>query len=150
MWGLDFCKIRCGDIMRHSSKPHIIALMTVFLGVGTANASPLVFQGQNAGLFPTANPNDTTSLMSSVVRPNQVNNSSATPLTAAYVTEQAVLSQAANNVVSAIFGGSAPVGILQTIPIGGGEYITYINNGNGTVTVNLPNGGGSFTVNNNS
>jgi hypothetical protein len=98
-------------------------------------ASDLVFQGQNAGLFPGANPSDTAQLMVGVPKPTAPT-STETP---SQLIEQAVESQVSSQIFTDIFSGSAASGSFS---LGNGSNISYVRaDGNVTITITDPTNG---------
>ena len=122
--------------------------MAGFIGVAVfvvqqpvAEASNLTFQGQNAGLFSTANPSDTSVLMNSVVKPVVT----STPISSATMIEQSIISQLSSKIYNDIFKGSAASGSYD---LGSGNSISYKRSG-GYITVNIispTNGTTTLTV----
>ena len=109
-----------------------------------AEASNLTFQGQNAGLFSTANPSDTSVLMNSVTKP--VVTSTIPSISPATLIEQSVVSQISSKIYNQIFTGTAASGSYD---LGGGNTISYLRSGgyitiditspsNGTTTLTVP------------
>ena len=96
-----------------------------------AEASNLTFQGQNAGLFSTANPSDTSVLMNSVAKP--VVTSTIPSISPATLIEQSVVSQISSKIYNQIFSGTAASGSYD---LGGGNTISYLRSG-GYVTINI-------------
>lgn len=117
-----------------------------------AQASNLVFVGQNAGLFPNANPNDTSILMNSVSRKNATASSqSITQQNMTQLVQNAVIAQLSNNIYADIakYKSTNP----RTVDLGNYNSITYVydsinNNVNitltnpatGTTTITVPAG----------
>jgi|WetSurMetagenome_2_1015567.scaffolds.fasta_scaffold282573_1 hypothetical protein len=103
-----------------------------------ASASNILFTGQNAGLFPTANPNDTAILMNSVPKKNATASTSAatsglSTYNAATLIENALASQISNRIYTQIFSGSATAGNYD---LGGGNTIHYSRSG-GYITIDI-------------
>ncbi len=118
--------------------------VALFVGLSAASeGSPLVFQGQNAGLFSTANPSDITVFMNSVAKP--VATSSASSITPATQIQQSIVSQISSRIYNEIFKGSAASGYYD---LGGGNSINYVREGGYiTVTINsTKNGTTTLTV----
>ncbi|MDR3425162.1 MAG: curli assembly protein CsgF [Alphaproteobacteria bacterium] len=117
-----------------------IALATAALACLWANASrasALVFQGQNAALFPNANPSDTAALMNSVVKPTSP--TSTTSINPGTLILQSVESQISSQIYNDIFSGSAASGYYN---LGGGNTISYLRaNGEITITIVDPSNG---------
>jgi hypothetical protein len=109
----------------------------------SAEASNLVFQGQNAGLFSTANPAGTAVLMNSVAKP--VATSAASSITPATQIQQSIVSQISSRIYNEIFKGS---GVSGYYDLGGGNSISYLREGGYiTVTINsTKNGTTTLTV----
>ena len=106
-------------------------------------ASQLMFQGQNAGIFPSANPADTSQLMLSVAKPTQ---STATPsVSPSTLVEQSVLSQISSKIYQDIFNSPSNSGSFD---LGTGSTISYLKaGGNITITIYDPvNGKTVITV----
>ena len=104
-----------------------------------ANASNILFVGQNAGLFPTANPNDTAILMNSVPKKNATASTSngtsgLSSYTAATLIENAVASQISNSIYNQIFDKNAPA--TRNFDLGGGNAIHYTREG-GYITIDF-------------
>ena len=122
----------------------------VFIGIAViashtlaAEASNLTFQGQNAGLFPTANPSDTSVLMNSVAKP--VATSTIPSISPATLIEQSIVSQISSKIYNQIFSGTAASGSYD---LGGGNSISYTRSG-GYITINITspsNGTTTLTV----
>jgi Type VIII secretion system (T8SS), CsgF protein len=105
-----------------------IAALVLFCANGAA-ASQLVFQGQNAGLFPGANPSDTSTLMNSVPKPNKGSAASAAAasgVSAATLIEQAIESQISNKIINDIFNTSNASGSFN---LGNGTTISFLRTG---------------------
>lgn len=97
----------------------------------SAQASNLTFQGQNAGLFPGANPSDTSVLMNSVAKPAVSPGSySINPST---LIEQSILSQISSKIYNQIFQGTAASGYYD---LGNGSTVSYARSG-GYITINI-------------
>ena len=83
------------------------ALLAASLGLlgqaGAASAAPLVFQGQNAALFSSANPNDTNALFTGVPRP-AAPTPAAPRIDVSQLIQQSVVSQISNDIYSQISG----------------------------------------------
>jgi hypothetical protein len=108
-----------------------LVLSAIFLTTAPAAfASELVFQGQNAGLFPNANPSDTAQLMLSTVRPNPPAVTIPT-LSPTQLVEQSVLGTVSTNITNQIFNTSNASGNFN---LGGGSTISYTR-ANGQVTI---------------
>ena len=108
-----------------------------------AEASSFIFQGQNAGLFSSANPSDTSVLMNSVSKP--VATSTIPTINPATLIEQSVVSQISSKIYNQIFSGTAVSGSYD---LGGGNSINYLRSG-GYVTINITspsNGTTTLTV----
>jgi len=109
----------------------------------SAEASNLVFQGQNAGLFSTANPAGTAVLMNSVTKP--VATSTSSSISSATLIQQSIVSQLSMRIYNEIFKGS---GVSGYYDLGGGNSINYLREG-GYITVtiiNSKNGTTTLTV----
>lgn len=109
-----------------------------------ATASNFTFQGQNAGLFSSANPSGTSLLMNSTPKPKV--SSSSSSINPATLIEQSVVSQISSKIYQDIFTGTAASGFYD---LGGGNTITYLRSGgyvnvtitspsNGTTTIKVP------------
>ena len=108
-----------------------------------ADASNLTFQGQNAGLFSTANPSDTAVLMNSVAKPTA--NTVTPSISPSTLVEQSIISQISTKIYNDLFKGSAASGSYD---LGGGNRISYVRSG-GYVTVDITspsNGTTTLTV----
>lgn len=115
-----------------------VAAIALCVAVST-NASELVFQGQNAALFPGANPNDTALMMQSVPKPS-ADTSSAQSISTSSLVLQALQSQVSAQIFNSIFGSSAtPTGDAN---LGGGNLIHWEHDisGNINITFTAPNG----------
>ncbi|NTW53691.1 MAG: hypothetical protein HGB15_02775, partial [Chlorobaculum sp.] len=110
-----------------------------------ADASPLVFQGQNAGLFPLANPNSTTILMNSVPKKNATaSTTSSTGLNTSMLIQNAIISNMNAKITEAIFGKDHPSGNFD---LGNGNSISYLHSdGNIIITIINPNTGTTTIV----
>ncbi len=129
-----------GSVLR---KAGFIGLACLLSHSPVADASNLTFQGQNAGLFPTANPSDTSVLMNSVSKP--VATSTIPTINPATLIEQSVVSQISSKIYNQIFSGTAVSGSYD---LGGGNSINYLRSG-GYVTINITspsNGTTTLTV----
>ena len=102
-----------------------------------AEASIFIFQGQNAGLFSSANPSDTSVLMNSVSKPVVTSS-----ISSATLIEQSIVSQISLKIYNEIFKGSAVSGSYD---LGGGNSISY-KRSSGYITVNLTNPGNGTTT----
>ncbi len=112
-----------------------------FLCMAQAHASPLVFQGQNAALFPGANPAGTATLMNSVDKP--VAALPQTPVAdPARLIQQSLQSQISNKIYQDIFQSDAASGFYD---LGGGSSIGFERTG-GNVIINITNPTNGSTV----
>ena len=102
-----------------------------------AEASSFIFQGQNAGLFSSANPSDTSVLMNSVSKPVVTSS-----ISSATLIEQSIVSQISLKIYNEMFKGSAVSGSYD---LGGGNSISY-KRSSGYITVNLTNPGNGTTT----
>ena len=132
------------------SEQKIFRKMAVCMGVmfcqtSSAGASPLVFQGQNAGLFPTANPNSTAILMNSVPKKNATKSTtSSTALNTSSLIQNAIISQISLKINKAIFNNESPSGYFD---LGNGNTISYTHSdGNIIITIINPNTGNTTIV----
>lgn len=109
------------------------------LMAGSAIASPLVFQGQNAALFPGANPSDTSAMMNSVPKPAASSNAAAA-LTGSALVIQSLQAQLSNKIYNDIFGSSASPNGSHVFS--DGTVITWATDskGNKTITEIKPDG----------
>jgi hypothetical protein len=98
-----------------------------------AEASNLIFQGQNAGLFSSANPAGTSVLMNSVAKP--VATSASSSISSATLIQQSIVSQLSMKIYNEIFKGSGAAGSYD---LGGGNSISYLREG-GYITVTIIN-----------
>lgn len=108
-------------------------LVSTLFSVGSphqAVAGTLEFHGQNAALFPTANPSDTTLMMNSVPSPS---NAAASQQNASNLIQQAVESQISTRIYNDIFNGTATAGSFN---LGGGDSISYTRS-NGMINLNI-------------
>ena len=141
------CKKRMIRIMRLTG---FMAAFMIGYESPVAHASSLVFTGQNAGLFSTANPNGVSILMNSVSKKNaseSTSSSSSLSNSTAQMIENMVAGQISSHIYTQIFGASyAPSGSFD---LGGGNLITYIrgaqtvditvySTATGTTTISLP------------
>jgi len=114
-----------------------LLFFTAFLTFGCSTnteASQLVFQGQNAALFPNANPADTAALMNSVHKPSQP--ASTLPVVSpATLIQQSVQSQISSKIYNDIFTGTSASGFYD---LGGGSSIGYTRSG-GYITISITN-----------
>jgi hypothetical protein len=115
----------------------------VISGSNIASANPLTFTGQNAGIFPTANPSDTAAMMNSVVKPNNPNIVSGTAVSSSQFILQSLESQISNKIFTTI-ENSAP-GDAGTFALSDGSSIAYTNVA-GTITVTITNASGVVTT----
>lgn len=136
--------------MRLNSKA-VIALIAALgaTGIDASHASNIVFQGQNAALFPDANPSNNALMMMSVDRPSNPRTASATgKLNSATLIEQSVASQISAKIYNQIFTSTNTAGtfnldngssIAYTRGNGDGNlYITITDPINGTTEITLP------------
>ena len=102
---------------------------------GQAAAAPLVFQGQNAALFASANPNDTTLLLAGIPKPAAP--APATPqIDVSQLIQESVVSQISNNIYSQITGtpsGKATLG-------DGSSFSWSTNAGSKSIVYTAPDG----------
>ena len=129
---------------------YISTVVMTFCIVGHASANPLVFQGQNAGLFPGANPSDIGILMDSVPKPTP-DTAPTTALSAAATVLQELESQASSNVFGQIvgpnstssgsefFGDGSSVVWIPDPNIAGNRLVTFTQANGSTTTVSLAN-----------
>lgn len=128
----------------------VAAVLTLSFA-NSAGAGALVFQGQNAALFPGANPSDTSTLMNSVPKPGGANGAAAAAAAAtapspATLVEQAIESQISSKIYNDIFNSSATSGtfnlgggnIISFVKTGGNIIITFIDPVHGTTTITVP------------
>jgi hypothetical protein len=111
-----------------------------------SEASTIVFQGKNAGLFPTANPNAVGILMNSVPKKNATEKpKTTTGINTATMIQSAVASQISNRIYQDIFNGTAQTGYYD---LGDGNSINYARSeGYITITITNPsNGSTTITV----
>jgi hypothetical protein len=94
------------------------------LAAAGATANPITFQGQNAALFPGANPADTATLMNSVPKPNSgISSAALGGISASQLVLQSIESQISSRIYADIFGnGAAPSG---TELLGDGSSISW-------------------------
>ncbi|HEU5048473.1 MAG TPA: hypothetical protein VFT64_11600 [Rickettsiales bacterium] len=122
----------------------ISAASLALITASSAYASPLVFQGQNAALFPGANPSDTALLMNSVPKPASDPTSQAN-LTSANLIQSAIESQISSKIYNDIFGSGAASSGSEVL--GNGNIIKWQPDPSGTgvqVTIYYANGGSSI------
>ena len=102
---------------------------------GHAAAGPLVFQGQNAALFASANPNDTSLLLAGIPKPAAP--IPATPqLDVSQLIQESVVSQISNSIYSQISG--TPDGKAT---LGDGSSFTWSSNaGSKSIVYTAPDG----------
>jgi len=110
---------------------------------GVASAGPLVFQGQNAALFPGANPNDTALLLQGIPKP--VASPPVQPkLDISQLVQQSVVSQISNNIYSQITGTASGTATLSDgssfswATIGNTKSIIYTAPDGSTTTIVIP------------
>jgi hypothetical protein len=112
-----------------------------------AQASQILFRGQNAGLFPDANPGAMGILMNSVDRPENPQLASALGgISPSTLVMQSVQSQISAEIKDQIFNGGAASGtfdlgggsIISFIRAGGNVNITFIDPVHGTTTISIP------------
>lgn len=117
------------------------------LQMHAALASTLLFQGQNAAIFPGANPSGQPLLLESVQRPvNPALSSANSALTPASLIEQSVESQISAQIYNQIFNtsnasGSFSLGngsLINYVRAGGNVEITITDPVNGTTTITIP------------
>lgn len=122
-----------------------IVAAAVMMFAGQASASGLTFQGQNAALFPGANPSDTAALMNSV--PKKKAPPTPTPgIDPAQLILQSVQSQTSSRIFAQIFNSANASGnydlgggsSISFVRIGGNIEITFIDPVHGTTTITLP------------
>jgi hypothetical protein len=118
----------------------------MFCQSSSAGASPLVFQGQNAGLFPTANPNSTAILMNSVPKKNATKSTtSSTGLNTSMLIQNAIISNMNAKITDAIFGKDHETS--GDFNLGNGNSISYLyDNHNIIITIINPNTGKTTIV----
>ncbi|NTV67091.1 MAG: hypothetical protein HGB06_05300 [Chlorobaculum sp.] len=122
-----------------------VYLTVIFCQLPSAGASPLVFQGQNAGLFPSANPNSTAILMNSVPKKNATASTTpSTGLNTSMLIQNAIISNMNMKITEAIFGDDHLSGNFD---LGNGNSISYLHSdGNIIVTIINPNTGTTTIV----
>jgi len=123
-----------GSVLRRAG---LIGLAVLASHTLAAEASTLTFQGQNAGLFSSANPSDTSMLMNSVAKPAVTSS-----ISSATLIEQSIISQISLKIYNEIFKGTAASGSYD---LGGGNAISYMRSG-GYITVKLTNPGNGTTT----
>lgn len=94
------------------------AAALIIFTAGYASANPLVFQGQNAAIFPGANPSDTTLMMSSTPKPARSSTTSATSLSSSAYIVQTLEAQLSNKIYNDIFGSGASPNGSHVLPDG--------------------------------
>ncbi len=110
-----------------------------------AQASSLVFRGQNVALFPYANPSGLSAMMNSVKKRTQASSVSASLSTSALI-QHALASQISSRIYQDIFQGTNLSGFYD---LGDGNSISYVRGGgyitieivspdNGSTTITLP------------
>ncbi len=134
---LVFFSTLTGSVLRIAS---FIGVALLVVHSPAADASNLVFQGQNAGLFPGANPSDTSVLMNSVEKPTA--KSTISSISPATLIEQSIVSQISSKIYNDMFKGSAPSGSYD---LGGGNTISYLREG-GYITVTITSPGNGTTT----
>ncbi len=115
------------------------------LNVSVAEASPLTFRGQNAALFPDANPNATAALMNTVVKPTP-KPKPATAIDQNRLIIQGLESQITNKIYNDIFdthnaSGSYQLpggGSISFVRSGGNIEITIIDSSGATSEITVP------------
>lgn len=121
-------------------------MATILCHSPASEASTIVFQGQNAGLFPTANPNAIGILMNSVPKKNATEKpKTSTGINTATMIQNAVASQISTRIYNDIFNGTALTGSYD---LGNGNSINYTRSeGYITITITNPtNGSTTITV----
>ena len=118
----------------------------MFCQSSSAGASPLVFQGQNAGLFPTANPNSTAILMNSVPKKNATKSTTpSTGMNTSMLIQNAIISNMNAKITDAIFGKDHLSS--GNFDLGNGNSISYTyKDGNIIIDINNPNTGNTTIV----
>lgn len=106
-----------------------ICVLAVSLADGAA-ASTMVFQGQNAGLFPGANPSGMSIMMNSVTKP-KASTTTDTSLTSSDLILRSLQSQISSKMYNDIFNGTADSGFYS---LGNGSSVSYSRAG-GLITV---------------
>ena len=125
---------------------NVTTFLTAFLllTAGSAQASYLNFQGQNAGIFPGANPSDTSAMMNSVPRPAPTPQSSNTATS--QIIMQALQSQISSHIYSDIFGTNAlPTG-KEFLPDGSTVEWAPDTNNPGNVLITFTSATGVVTT----
>ena len=132
-----------GNNMFESKKIQLLTtiLLLSFVYANTALANPITFRGQNAALFPDANPSDTAALMNSVVKPATKPVAQPTIDPATLIT-QGLESQITNKIYAQIFNTANQHG---SFTVSGGTTITYDRPGDGTIHVTIVNASGKTT-----
>jgi len=124
----------------------LAGVASIFCHSPASEASTIVFQGQNAGLFPTANPNAIGILMNSVPKKNATEKpKTSTGINTATMIQNAVASQISTRIYNDIFNGTALTGSYD---LGDGNSINYTRSeGYITITITNPaNGSTTITV----
>ncbi len=116
----------------------IIALSTA-LYAAPSLANPLTFTGQNAALFNTANPNDTSAMMNSVVKPTP-KTKAASPLDQNRLIIQGLESQITNKIYNDIFNNANASG-HYSLP--GGGSVSFVRPGDGNVHITIVDASGT-------
>ena len=112
----------------------LLSAVCVIALFSSASASNLTFQGQNAALFPGANPADTSMLMNSVPKPSSSSSAPTIPtVNPATLVEQSLESQISSKIYNDIFTGSNASGFFN---LGDGNTINYLRSG-GDVTITI-------------
>jgi len=139
--------IKIGHYMAKSDsslRTSAFCVATFFAGTvglaGQASASPIVFQGQNAALFASANPNDTSLLMAGIPRPAAP--TPATPqIDVSQLIQQSVISQISNNIYSQISGTATGKATLSD-----GSSFSWTTNGSSKSIVYTATDGSTTTI----
>lgn len=128
---------------------HYIVFPAIFLAMTclaqASEASTLLFEGQNVGLFPSANPNSITTLMNSVRRPTDPSTAAAAQLSSpSSIIAQSVESQISNQINNILFNNKNPSG---TFNLGGGNIITFQRTGgNLNISIDSPTGNTQVSI----
>jgi hypothetical protein len=107
----------------------------------SAEASSLVFTGQNAALFNTANPSDTALLMNSVNK-DRAASISNTKQSITEMIQNAVVGQISSKIYNDIFNGTAASGFYD---LGNGESVSFIRTAT-EITITIVSAASGTTV----
>lgn len=124
-----------------ASKVAILSAGLTICVSSSAETSPLVFRGQNVGLFPYANPSSVSTMMNSVSKPSRSTRTTASLSTSSLI-QNSLASKISSMIYQQIFDGTDLSGYYD---LGDGSSITYLRD-EGYISIDIVNEAGTTTI----